>query len=77
MDPRTGELYRLEDVGEAGDVQKAKDAKAADADSEARLKALVAEDAERALVAVEGDVVQKLRLGEKELQRRQRRSRHA
>lgn len=79
MDPRSGELFRLQtdDAATAGDVIAAKEAKAADAETEEKLKALMAEadGGDRPLVLVDEPVVQRLRLGDKELRRRRQRRR--
>lgn len=78
MDPRSGELYRLRaEEAAAGDVLRAKDARAADMETREKLKALMEEEGgpDRPLVMVDEQVVQKLRLGEKELRRRRQRRR--
>ncbi|MGH2940342.1 MAG: hypothetical protein ACRDPE_19725 [Solirubrobacterales bacterium] len=79
MDPRSGELYRLamDREADAGEVVAAKEAKAADEETKLKLAELMAEEggADRPLVLVDESVVQKLRLGEKELRRRRQRRR--
>jgi hypothetical protein len=82
MDPHSGELYRLAMDREAdreaqvGDRIAAADAKAADEETRLKLQELLAEGGgDRPLVLVDEAVVQKLRLGEKELRRRRQRRR--
>lgn len=79
MDPRTGELYRLHPPVEAsiGDAIAAKEAKAADLDTEAKLEALLAEKdgGDRPLILVDEAAAQRIRLGDRELRRRKQRRR--